>query len=222
MAEHRLERLKTSGQHGTQAEREANDREEAVLRRLHAGLEAGTPIRDLALDADDEKAIRGFRFLTQKPVLVLLNVGEGDLATAPELVATIAAGYATSTRWSTRCRPRSRWSSASSSPTRRRVHGGARASPSRGSDRVIALSYRLLGLVSFLTAGPGRGPRLADPGRLDGRRRGRGDPLRPRQGLHPGRDRRLRGPAQARLDGGGAEGRQAALGGQDLPGRTAT
>ena len=51
------------------------------------------PIRDLDLDADDEKAIRGFRFLTQKPVLVLLNVGEGDLAAAPALVARVAAGY---------------------------------------------------------------------------------------------------------------------------------
>ena len=30
-------------------------------------------------------------------------------------------------------------------------------------DRVIALSYRLLGLISFLTAGPGRGAGVADP-----------------------------------------------------------
>ena len=71
---------KGSGRHGTPAEREAAEREEVVLRRIHEGLEAGTPIRDLGLDTDDEKAIRGFRFLTQKPVLVLLNVGEGDLA----------------------------------------------------------------------------------------------------------------------------------------------
>ena len=32
-----------------------------------------------------------------------------------------------------------------------------------GLERVIRLSYRLLGLISFLTAGPGRGPRVADP-----------------------------------------------------------
>ena len=80
MAERRLERLKTSGRHGTAGRAGGAEREEVVLRRLHEGLEAGTPIRDLELDADEEKAIRGFRFLTQKPVLVLLNVGEGDLA----------------------------------------------------------------------------------------------------------------------------------------------
>ena len=120
MAERRIERLKTSGRHGNPAEREAAEREEAVLRRIHAGLEAGAPIRDLALDADEEKAIRGFRFLTQKPVLVLLNVGEGDLPRRPSSSARIARRLRPpSTRSSRRSRPRSRWSSASSSPTRR-------------------------------------------------------------------------------------------------------
>ena len=51
MTERRLERLKGSGRHGTPAEREAAEREEVVLRRIHEGLEAGTPIRDLGLDA---------------------------------------------------------------------------------------------------------------------------------------------------------------------------
>src|SRR4029079_3068787 len=93
MAERRLERLKGSGRHGTPAEREAAEREEVVLQRLHAGLQAGSPIRDLDLDPDEEKAIRGFRFLTQKPVLVLLNVGEGDLGRSGDLVAGVASGY---------------------------------------------------------------------------------------------------------------------------------
>jgi ribosome-binding ATPase YchF (GTP1/OBG family) len=93
MAERRIERLKTSARHGNPAEREAAEREDAVLRRIHAGLESGAPIRDLQLDPDDEKAIRGFRFLTQKPVLVLLNVGEGDLAGGPALVAGVAGGH---------------------------------------------------------------------------------------------------------------------------------
>ena len=43
-------------------------------------------------------------------------------------------------------------------------------------DRVIRLSYRLLGLISFLTAGPGRSPGLADPRRLVRRGRCRRDP----------------------------------------------
>src|SRR6476619_5223880 len=56
LVERRLERLKTSGRHGTQAERESNEREEAVLVRLNAALEAGSPIRDVALAPEEEKA----------------------------------------------------------------------------------------------------------------------------------------------------------------------
>ncbi|HLE79375.1 MAG TPA: GTPase, partial [Candidatus Limnocylindrales bacterium] len=75
MVDRRLDRLSSSGRHGTPAEREANEREEAILRTLKVDLEAGRPIRDTELDADAAKAIRGFRFLTEKPVLVLLNIG---------------------------------------------------------------------------------------------------------------------------------------------------
>src|SRR3954469_13353987 len=85
LVDRRVERLSTSGRHGTAAEREANEREEVILRRLKESLVAGHPIRDAELDADDEKAVRGFRFLTQKPVLVLLNVGEPDLPNAADL-----------------------------------------------------------------------------------------------------------------------------------------
>ena len=68
---------------------------------------------------DEEKALRGFRFLTQKPVLVLLNVGEGDLAGARRRSwPRSRAATTTATRSSTRSRRRSRWSSASSTPRR--------------------------------------------------------------------------------------------------------
>src|SRR5439155_13729848 len=93
IADRRLERLRGAGRHGTAAEREANEREEVILARLKEGLEAGRPIRDAGLEADEEKAIRGFRFLTQKPVVVLLNLGEGDLPRVPEAVARIAGDY---------------------------------------------------------------------------------------------------------------------------------
>ena len=53
-----------------------------------------------------------------------------------------------------------------------------------------------LGLISFFTAGPDE-PGLDDPRRRDRRRRRGGDPHRPRQGLHPRRDDRVRGPARA-------------------------
>src|SRR5262249_44714072 len=90
VAEKRAEKLRTSGRHGTPAERESNERELEVLERILPALTAGRPIRDLELSEDEARRIRGFRFLTEKPVLVLLNVGEGAIKTAPALVADIS------------------------------------------------------------------------------------------------------------------------------------
>ena len=154
MTERRLERLGGSGRHGTQAEREAAEREEVVLRRIHEGLEAGTPIRDLGLDPDESKAIRGFRFLTEKPVLVLLNVGESDLATAPSLVDRITAGYPHRHALVDALSAKIEMELGELEPDEAGVFMEELGISESGLDRVIALSYRLLGLVSFLTAGP--------------------------------------------------------------------
>jgi hypothetical protein len=154
MAERRLERLKTSASHGTAAEREAAEREEVVVRRIHAGLEASSPIRDLGLDPDDEKAIRGFRFLTQKPVLVLLNVGEADLAAAPALVAQVTAAYDHRHALVEALSAKIEMELGELEPDEALVFMDELGIAESGLDRVIALSYRLLGLVSFLTAGP--------------------------------------------------------------------
>ncbi|WP_346925767.1 redox-regulated ATPase YchF [uncultured Arthrobacter sp.] len=154
MAERRLERLKGSGRHGTQAEREANEREEVVLRRIREALETGTPIRDLGLDDDEAKAIRGFRFLTEKPVLVLLNVGEGELATAPALVERIAAQYRHEHAMIDALSAKIEMELGELDPEEAQVFMDELGISESSLGRVITLSYRLLGLVSFLTAGP--------------------------------------------------------------------
>jgi GTP-binding protein YchF len=154
MTERRLERLKASGKHGTQAEREAAEREDVVLQRIHEGLEAGTPIRDLGLDADEEKAIRGFRFLTQKPVLVLLNIGEAELARAADVVASMAAAYRHEHALVDALSARIEMELGELEPDEAASFMEELGISGSSLDRVIALSYRLLGLVSFLTAGP--------------------------------------------------------------------
>ena len=154
MAERRLERLQGSGRHGTPAEREAAEREEVVVRRIHEGLKTGSPIRDLALDADEEKAIRGFRFLTQKPVLVLLNVGESAIASGPALVAEVASSYDHRSVMVEALSARIEMELGELEPDEAAVFMEELGIAESGLDRVIALSYRLLGLISFLTAGP--------------------------------------------------------------------
>jgi ribosome-binding ATPase len=154
LVDRRLERLKATGRHGTPAERESNEREEAILIRLNAALETGSPIRDVALEPDEEKAIRGFRFLTQKPVLILLNVGEGDLAGVGERVAAMAAGYDHRNAIVDALSAKIEMELGELEPDEAVVFMAELGIAESGLDRVIALSYRLLGLISFLTAGP--------------------------------------------------------------------
>src|SRR6267378_5773329 len=154
LVDRRLERLRTSGRHGTAAEREANEREEAILARLAPSLAAGRPIRDVGLEAEEEKAIRGFRFLTQKPVLVLINVGEGDLPNAPGLASRIGAGYAHQAALVDALSAKIEMELGELEPDEAAAFMTELGLHESSLDRVIALSYRLLGLISFLTAGP--------------------------------------------------------------------
>ena len=57
------------------------ERERALLERLRQALEAETPLREILpeIDPEDVKILRGFRFLTAKPLLILLNIGEDQL-----------------------------------------------------------------------------------------------------------------------------------------------
>jgi GTP-binding protein YchF len=152
--EKRLERLKVSGHHGTPAEREANDRELELLERLHVGLVDGRPLRDEDIAPEEEKAIRGFRFLTQKPVLVLLNVGESDLSREAEIVAGIAGRYKHLGTIVDALSAKIEMELGELDPEEASVFMDELGLAESSLDRVIRLSYRLLGLISFLTAGP--------------------------------------------------------------------
>jgi ribosome-binding ATPase len=154
MVDRRLERLKGSGRHGTPAEREANEREGGILERLKPALEAGRPIRDEALDPDEEKALRGYRFLTQKPVLVLINVGEGELEAAPALVESIRGAYDHRHAMVDALSAKIEMELGELEPHEAAVFMEELGLAESALDRVIKLSYRLVGLISFLTAGP--------------------------------------------------------------------
>ena len=219
MVDRRLERLATGGRHGTPAEREANEREEVVLRRLKVELEAGRPIRDAGLSDDEAKAVRGFRFLTEKPVLVLLNVGEGDLAGAPALVEGIAGSYAHRhamvDHLSAKIEMELGELDAGDAATFMDELGIAES----GLERVIRLSYQLLGLVSFLTAGPDEVRAWPIPDgstAVDAAGTIHTDLAK---GFIRAETVSLRRPRRARLDRRGAQGRQAPVRGQDLPRR---
>ena len=88
----RLERELRLGGKGTPQERIGKERELAVLQRLRPVLEAGQPIRCVELSQDEQKAIASFGFLTQKPTLVLANLG--DEQPGEEVVRRLEAALA--------------------------------------------------------------------------------------------------------------------------------
>jgi GTP-binding protein YchF len=77
VAERRLERLDRDLKKVRSADLE---RERDVVSRCRAALEEGTPLRALELTGDDPKRLRGFQFLSAKPLLVVINLDEADLA----------------------------------------------------------------------------------------------------------------------------------------------
>ncbi|CAN5795517.1 redox-regulated ATPase YchF [soil metagenome] len=154
VVERRLEKLRTTGRHGTPAEREANEREEAVLDRLLPALGEGRPVRDLELSADDEARIRGFRLLTQKPVLVLLNVGEGDIGRAREMADELAATVNHAQTQVLALSARIEMEIGQLEPDEAQAFREDLGLEGSSLERVIRASYSLLGLISFFTAGP--------------------------------------------------------------------
>lgn len=74
--ENRLEKLEGELQKTKNPE---GEKERDVLKRLHSCLEEGRAIGDAGLSPSEEKIIRSFAFLTQKPLLHMVNIDEDSL-----------------------------------------------------------------------------------------------------------------------------------------------
>jgi len=121
-------------------------KEEECLVKARALLEAETPLRvDAALCA--EPAMRGFRFLTAKPVLYVWNVAETVMDTfevpeaAPGLMHMSVSAKL------------ERELAAITDPEERAMFLADLGLKESALDKVISRTYKLLGLMSFLTAG---------------------------------------------------------------------
>jgi GTP-binding protein YchF len=136
-------------------EREANEREAAALERCKAALEENTPIREVELDEEDQRLLRGFGFLTQKPVLVLFNVGEEQLGEpSTQLVAQARERFAAPGVEIDALAGKIEMEIAQLDEEDAQMFMSDLGIEESSLDRVIRLSYNLLGLISFFTVGP--------------------------------------------------------------------
>ncbi|MBI3665965.1 MAG: redox-regulated ATPase YchF [Acidobacteria bacterium] len=150
--EKRLERLEKDRKKIKSAELE---QEQLLLEKCKAALEAEQPLRELDLDAESAKRIRGFQFLSEKPMLLVLNLGEAQAADLHRIEEDyrhdLLAGRA-HTALAAVC-GKIEAEIAELGPEEAREYLASYELAESGLERLIHASYSLLGLMSFFTGG---------------------------------------------------------------------
>ncbi len=154
VVEKRLERIDAELRGAKASEKEVKEREKAYLLRAFDALAAEIPLRDIAADADELRSVRGYRFLTLMPQLIVVNVDEADVAAPDGVLAPLRAAALKhhSTAVIAACAKIE--SEIAELPadeaTAFRAELGL-AEPAL--ERIVHATYDLLGLLSFFTTG---------------------------------------------------------------------
>jgi GTP-binding protein YchF len=142
VAQKRIERMNKEKKH---------DAEWAALGKAVAALEAGTPIRKVEFSADEARLLSGFRFLSQPPLLLVLNVGEGDVGVDvfPELDRAAAEAGAELFRLSAKIEEEI----AQLSPEEQADFLKELGIPVSARDRLVKGAFDAMRYICFLTVG---------------------------------------------------------------------
>jgi ribosome-binding ATPase len=129
--------------------------EKATLEKCKAHLEAEKPLRELELKAEERKSIGGFLFLSQRPMLYVLNLGDheaGELATAVQRHKLGALEGKPSTAVVAVCgRLEAELAEMEEKEAAELLASYGLTEP--GLNRLIRATYDLMGLIQFFTAG---------------------------------------------------------------------
>ncbi len=154
LIERRLDRIESELRSTRASERGAGERERALLTRLKTALESEQPLRALDLSEEEERLISGFRFFTLKPLLVLLNLDEGEVSRRAEIEQGFRGGYAQPhTEVAALCGKLEMELLDLSSEEAAEYRQELGLGDETGLDRAIRISYSLLGLISYFTSG---------------------------------------------------------------------
>src|ERR1700720_4838707 len=133
------------------------EKEFELLKRANAHLGSEKPLREMEMSPEDKKRLRGFMFLSEKPMLYVLNIGEST-----QLGRDLEAAVSKYNLTEVAGRP-----NAGASAICGKVEAelaemtdedaaeflGSYGLIESGLSRLIRKSYHLLGLISFFTAG---------------------------------------------------------------------
>jgi len=133
------------------------EKEFELLKRAKAHLESERPLRELEMSAEDKKRFRGFMFLSEKPILYVLNIGESteldkELESAASQYKIEGAASKPNAAAAAVCgKVEAELAEMSDEDAAEFLSSyGLKES---GLVRLIRTSYHLLGLISFFTAG---------------------------------------------------------------------
>ncbi|HEV3330115.1 MAG TPA: redox-regulated ATPase YchF [Bryobacteraceae bacterium] len=131
------------------------DHEFELLQKCKTALEENRPLRQVELDAEAEKRIRGFQFLSQKPMLYVLNLGESEAGKLHEREREYREGPLAGRKntSATAVCGKIEAELAELAPEEQRDYLASYGLKESALERLISATYALLGLMSFLTAG---------------------------------------------------------------------
>ncbi len=135
------------------SERDALERESALIKAMREGLEADIPIREQALEADAHRVLSNFQLLSAKPLMVVFNIGEPDIERTGSIEREMAERLARPGVAAAAICGRLEMELAQMDQEEEAAFRESLGAGESGLDRMVRLSYSLLGLISFLTTG---------------------------------------------------------------------
>jgi GTP-binding protein YchF len=144
--ERKLERLGEERKKGGGREKVVIERELALFERMHAHLSEEKPLRDFEFSAEDDRTLSGYGLLTRKPLLLVLNLADGQDAPTAEYPHQHSASIPLQGKLEMEI--------AQLPPEEAQAFLEDYGISEPGLSKVIRLSYDLLGLLSFFTVGP--------------------------------------------------------------------
>ena len=128
--------------------------EAALCERIKAHLESGRPVRTMELTEDEAAAVKAMFLLTTKPVIYVANISEDEIGQENPLVDKLyAAAKAEGAEALTIC-AKVEEEIAELSPEEKQAFIEELGIGESGLDKLVKACYKLLGLISYLTAGP--------------------------------------------------------------------
>lgn len=127
-------------------------RELDVLKRCLAHVEQEKPLLELPLAEEEERLIRGFMFLSQKPLLLVVNIAEQDLSRSTEIARQFTRFVSAGKREVVVCCGKIEAELMALDGEERQQFLQELGIPHPATEIVVQRSYDLLGLISFLTA----------------------------------------------------------------------